>query len=144
MSNPPKPGQGATKTALIRSAAVDSVIRNFRLPAADFHLAGARRLRRCNAPPVRDNRTAHTVRTLKRPEGRAPGAASICARFIAATDREILRDAGKVTAETALARAESEFEPYRVVQDRLFVSDFDAEVSKLAWGFAEQVTKGDV
>jgi len=46
-------------------------------------------------------------------------------RFIAATDREILQDAGKVTAEIAKAHAESEFEKYRIVQDRLFESDFD-------------------
>ena len=46
-------------------------------------------------------------------------------RFIEATDREVLQDAGKVTAEIAKARAESEFEKYRIVQDRLFKSDFD-------------------
>jgi hypothetical protein len=46
-------------------------------------------------------------------------------RFIEATDREILQDAGKVTAEIAKAHAESEFEKYRVVQDSLFESDFD-------------------
>lgn len=49
-------------------------------------------------------------------------------RFIEATDREILQDVGKVTAEIAKAHAESEFEKYRIVQDRLFVSDFDAKV----------------
>jgi hypothetical protein len=47
-------------------------------------------------------------------------------RFIEATDREVLQDAGKVTAEIARAHATSEFEKYRIVQDRLFVSDFDA------------------
>lgn len=46
-------------------------------------------------------------------------------RFIDATDREVLQDAGKVTAEIAKAHAESEFEKYRIVQDRLFESDFD-------------------
>ncbi len=46
-------------------------------------------------------------------------------RFIEATDREILQDAGRVTAEIAKAHAESEFEKYRIIQDRLFVSDFD-------------------
>ena len=46
-------------------------------------------------------------------------------RFIAATDRDILQDAGRVTAEIARAHAESEFEKYRIVQDRLFESDFD-------------------
>ena len=46
-------------------------------------------------------------------------------RFIEVTDREILQDAGKVTAEIAKAHAVSEFEKYRIIQDRLFVSDFD-------------------
>jgi len=46
-------------------------------------------------------------------------------RFIEATDREILQDAGKVTAEITKAHAECEFEKYRIVQDRLFESDFD-------------------
>ena len=52
-------------------------------------------------------------------------------RFIAATDREILQDAGKVTAEIAKAHAESEFEKYRIVQDRLFESDFDRMLKQL-------------
>ena len=46
-------------------------------------------------------------------------------RFIAATDREVLQDAGKISAEIAKAHAISEFEKYRIVQDRLFESDFD-------------------
>jgi hypothetical protein len=46
-------------------------------------------------------------------------------RFIEATEREVLQDAGKVTAEIAKAHAESEFEKYRIAQDRLFESDFD-------------------
>ena len=52
-------------------------------------------------------------------------------RFIAATDREILQDAGKVTAEIAQAHAESEFEKYRIMQDRLFESDFDRMIQQL-------------
>ncbi len=52
-------------------------------------------------------------------------------RFIEATDRDILQDAGKVTAEIAKAHAETEFEKYRIVQDRLYESDFDKEVKKL-------------
>ncbi|MDR7928662.1 virulence RhuM family protein [Acidithiobacillus thiooxidans] len=46
-------------------------------------------------------------------------------RFIAATNREVLQDAGKVNAEIAKAHAISEFEKYRIVQDRLYMSDFD-------------------
>lgn len=52
-------------------------------------------------------------------------------RFIEATDREILQDAGRVTAEIAKTHAESEFEKYRIVQDRLFESDFDRMVKQL-------------
>ena len=51
-------------------------------------------------------------------------------RFLAATDREVLQDAGRVTAEIARAHAESEFEKYRIVQDRLFESDFDRVVTQ--------------
>ena len=50
-------------------------------------------------------------------------------RFLAAADREVLQDAGKVTAEIARTHAESEFEKSRIVQDRLFVSDFDRVVT---------------
>ena len=46
-------------------------------------------------------------------------------KFLDATDREILQDAGRITAEYAKEYAESEFEKYRVIQDRLFSSDFD-------------------
>ncbi len=46
-------------------------------------------------------------------------------RFIEATDRQVLQNAGKVTAEIAKAHAETEFEKYRIMQDQLFESDFD-------------------
>lgn len=48
--------------------------------------------------------------------------------FIQATDRAVLQDAGKVTAEIAKAHAEAEFEKYRIVQDKLFESDFDKQL----------------
>ena len=52
-------------------------------------------------------------------------------KFIEATDRRILQNAGIVTAEIAKAHAESEFEKYRIIQDQLFESDFDREIKKL-------------
>ena len=52
-------------------------------------------------------------------------------RFIEATDREVLQDAGKVTAEIAKTHAECEFEKYRIVQDRLFQSDFDRLLQRM-------------
>ncbi len=51
--------------------------------------------------------------------------------FIEAADRKVLQDAGKITAQIAKDFAESEFEKYRIVQDRLFESDFDREIKKL-------------
>ena len=50
--------------------------------------------------------------------------------FLQLWDREILQDAGKVSAELAKTHAESEFEKYRIVQDRLFESDFDRLVGE--------------
>lgn len=44
--------------------------------------------------------------------------------FLKLTDREILQDAGKISHKIACDKAESEFEKYRVVQDRFFESDF--------------------
>ncbi len=45
--------------------------------------------------------------------------------FLTLWDREVLQDAGRITAELAKAKAETEFEKYRIVQDRLYQSDFD-------------------
>ena len=57
--------------------------------------------------------------------------------FLRLWDREILQDAGKVSAEIAKAHAESEFEKYRIVQDRLYESDFDRVINKM------QITQDD-
>ena len=45
--------------------------------------------------------------------------------FLQFSKYEILNDAGKVTSEIAKAFAESEFEKYRMIQGKLFQSDFD-------------------
>ena len=50
--------------------------------------------------------------------------------FLAFTGREILTDAGTVSKIAAKAYAESEFEKYRVTQDKLYQSDFDKLVEK--------------
>lgn len=46
-------------------------------------------------------------------------------KFLDLTDRPVLTDAGHVSAEQAKEYAEIEFEKYRVIQDKLFQSDFD-------------------
>lgn len=45
--------------------------------------------------------------------------------FLVLWDREVLNDAGKVSAEMAKLHAESEWEKFRIIQDRLYQSDFD-------------------
>jgi len=51
--------------------------------------------------------------------------------FLMADDRDILQDAGKITAEIARTKAETEFEKYRFVQDRIYMSDFDRYLLEL-------------
>lgn len=51
--------------------------------------------------------------------------------FLQADDLDILTNAGSITAEIAKSHAESEFEKYRIIQDRMFVSDFDQYLLEL-------------
>ena len=51
--------------------------------------------------------------------------------FLMADDREILKDAGKITAEIAKTKAETEFEKYRIIQDKQFISDYDRYLLEL-------------
>lgn len=51
--------------------------------------------------------------------------------FLKFNDRDILNSPGKVTNEIAKHFAENEFEKYRLVQDKLFESDFDKETKRL-------------
>jgi hypothetical protein len=51
--------------------------------------------------------------------------------FLKFNVRDILTNSGKITAELAKDKAESEFEKYRIIQDQLFESDFDKEIKKL-------------
>jgi len=51
--------------------------------------------------------------------------------FLQFNEREILDHPGKVTQEIAKAFAESEFEKYRIMQDRLYESDFDKHIKKI-------------
>jgi hypothetical protein len=57
--------------------------------------------------------------------------------FLQADDLAVLSDAGKITAQIAKDHAENEFEKYRIVQDRLFMSDYDKYLIELE----EQVRK---
>ncbi|MFW6233327.1 MAG: virulence RhuM family protein [Nanoarchaeota archaeon] len=51
-------------------------------------------------------------------------------KFLEFDDREILQNAGKITQEIAKQHAETEFEKYRIIQDRLFQSDFDKLINQ--------------
>lgn len=117
------------------------------------HRGPSRRYQRAHGPPHLDGRA-----TRQDPEVRRDVAESMALRkipmtmqdwetrlnrFLDATDYAVLSDAGKVTAEIAKAHAESEFEKYRIVQDRLFESDFDrlvAETKRVGDGAATDAT----
>lgn len=51
--------------------------------------------------------------------------------FLEFDDRAVLQDSGKITAQIAREHAESEFEKYRIIQDRLFESDFDRMLKRI-------------
>jgi len=51
--------------------------------------------------------------------------------FLQFNETAILKDAGIITHEVALALAEKEFDKYRIVQDKLMASDFDEAIKKL-------------
>ncbi len=52
-------------------------------------------------------------------------------KFLEFDDREILQNAGSISAKIAKDSADCEFEKYRIVQDRIFESDFDKELRKI-------------
>ncbi len=52
-------------------------------------------------------------------------------KFLEFDERDVLQSAGKISAKIAKDYAESEFEKYRIIQDRRFESDFDKQVKAL-------------
>ncbi len=54
-------------------------------------------------------------------------------RYIQVNDHDVLPDAGHITHEQAEEKALSEYEKYRVIQDREIMSDFDQQL-KLLFG----------
>ena len=51
--------------------------------------------------------------------------------FLKLTDRETLQNAGKISHQVAVNKAESEFEKYRIIQDQIYLSDFDKYIERL-------------
>jgi hypothetical protein len=54
--------------------------------------------------------------------------------FLQFNEYQILKDAGKIRHDVAVKLAEKEYQKFRVIQDKNFVSDFDKEVKKLTSG----------
>ncbi|PJD90095.1 MAG: cell filamentation protein Fic [Legionella sp.] len=63
-------------------------------------------------------------------------------KFLEFDERDVLQNAGKISAKIAKEYAESEFEKYRIIQDRLFESDFDKEIKAFTQKIETQ-DKGD-
>jgi hypothetical protein len=62
--------------------------------------------------------------------------------ILQADGNALLQNAGKISAEIAKRHAECEYEKYRIIQDRLFMSDFDKEVSDLETETPQTPTRG--
>ncbi len=60
--------------------------------------------------------------------------------FLEFNGTELLTDAGKISAERAKLHAETEFEKYRIIQDKLFLSDFDKYMLELEKAAKEQTS----
>jgi hypothetical protein len=60
-------------------------------------------------------------------------------RFLELDDHAILQDKGRISAEIAKSHAESEFEKYRIIQDRLFESDFDRVIKQIESSMADNL-----
>jgi len=52
-------------------------------------------------------------------------------KFLLADDLDILKDAGKISKKIACDKALTEFEKYRIVQDQIYISDFDKYINEL-------------
>ena len=52
-------------------------------------------------------------------------------KFLLADDLDVLKDAGKISHEIACDKALTEFEKYRIKQDKLYKSDFDLLVEEI-------------
>lgn len=64
-------------------------------------------------------------------------------KFLEFDERDVLKDAGRTSAKIARDHAESEFEKYRIIQDRLFESDFDREIKAITKQKDPKVKKDD-
>ncbi len=64
-------------------------------------------------------------------------------RFLEFDEREVLQNAGSISAAMAQDYAASEFEKYRIVQDRLFESDFDKETKAIEHEMKSKMKQGD-
>jgi hypothetical protein len=63
--------------------------------------------------------------------------------ILQADNRELLTDGGRISAEIARTHAETEFEKYRVIQDRLFMSDYDKFLEELEAEAKKETNGGD-
>jgi hypothetical protein len=64
-------------------------------------------------------------------------------KFLEFDERDILTNAGKISAKIAKDHAESEFEKYRIIQDKLFESDFDKETKAIEKQITRKNSEGD-
>ncbi len=64
-------------------------------------------------------------------------------KFLEFDERDVLQNAGSISGKIAKSHAISEFEKYRIIQDRLFESDFDKETKAIEQHTAQKKVEGD-
>lgn len=92
---------------------VEATIRNFRIVQTEGARQVSREVKHYNLQTLR-----HIPMTMEDWESRLNG-------FLTLWNHDVLQDNGKISAELAKLKAETEFEKYRLIQDQIYLSDFD-------------------
>lgn len=103
----------------------EATIRNFRIVQTEGARQVSREVKHYSLQTLR-----HIPMTMEDWESRLNG-------FLTLWNHDVLQDNGKVSAELAKLKAETEFEKYRLIQDQTYLSDFDRFV------LLEEVTKNN-
>ena len=72
-----------------------------------------------------DSKSPITINFFKKVQMTMKDWANRIDKYLLSDDRDVLKDAGKISHEIAKEKALTEFEKYRVIQDKLYKSDFD-------------------
>ena len=96
------------------------------VPAISKHLANV-----FETGELKEDATISKMETVQREGSREVKRQVVIDAYLSSDERPVLDNSGSVSHEEAVLHAETEFEKYRIVQDRLFQSDFDKYLDAL-------------